>query len=362
MGTHLHRCVPIFFHQTDQNMYPFPSINQFRHVITQVRHQAAYMGLDEAGEAIYNPAPKYPTLTFQGTVKLHGTNAAIVFENGVTTFQSRERVLTFEADNAGFYAHMNQPKMSWHLKCLQEAIAMELGCSGEVDDQLIAVYGEWCGGNIQKNVAIAGSPKMFVIFAVKVNDVWQDISDMPLMREEASIYNIEDFPSWTINIDFEKPEIAQNMLAALTEKVEEMCPVGKAFGNEGIGEGIVWRCASDLTSELWFKVKGEKHSASKVKTLASTDVESVARIRDFVEQVVTPQRLEQGLANITNEKMLPFAMTSMGDFIRWVHADVIKEESDTILASQFDVKKLGGPIALVAKRWFVEQLNAAAMQ
>jgi len=41
---------------------------------------------------------------------------------------------------------------------------------------------------------------------------------------------------------------------------------------------------------------------------------------------------------------------------------VIKEESDTILASQFDVKKLGGPIALVAKRWFVEQLNAAAMQ
>ena len=32
-------------------MYPFPSINQFRNVVQHVRRQAAFLGLDEQGEA-----------------------------------------------------------------------------------------------------------------------------------------------------------------------------------------------------------------------------------------------------------------------------------------------------------------------
>jgi hypothetical protein len=52
-------------------------------------------------------------------------------------------------------------------------------------------------------------------------------------------------------------------------------------------------------------------------------------------------------------------MSSMGDFIRWVYGDVIKEESDTIAASGFDVKKLGVPIANASRKWYVEKLNAA---
>jgi hypothetical protein len=55
--------------------------------------------------------------------------------------------------------------------------------------------------------------------------------------------------------------------------------------------------------------------------------------------------------------MKPFAMTSMGDFIRWVHQDVLKEEADTLQASGIEYKKLGSPIALAAKRWFTNKLN-----
>ncbi len=54
-------------------------------------------------------------------------------------------------------------------------------------------------------------------------------------------------------------------------------------------------------------------------------------------------------------------MTSMGDFIRWVQQDVLKEEADVLQANSIEYKKLGGPIALVAKRWFVEKLNESAM-
>ena len=333
-------------------MHPFPSINQFRNVVAHVRRQAAFQGLDDQGEAILHPAPVYPKLTFKGTVKLHGTNAAISFDGRGITYQSRERVLTRESDNAGFMAHMEQ-----HLDAvasLGNQVAQLNSLTGT--DHTIVIYGEWCGGNIQKGVAITGLPKMFVIFAIKVNDNWVDVPQN-LSEKSASIFNIQSFPNYTIDIDFEHPETAQNRLGELTNEVEACCPVGKANGVDGVGEGIVWRCDSNPSSEFWFKVKGEKHSASKVKTLASVDVEAVEQINDFVTMAVTEARLEQGLNNLINEQLKPFAMTSMGDFIRWVHQDVLKEEADTLQASGLDYKKLGSPIALAAKRWFTAKLN-----
>lgn len=330
-------------------MYPFPSINQFRNVVKTVREQACYTGKNERGEAIYNPAPTYPKLSFTGTVKLHGTNAAIVFDDRGYTFQSRERVLTREADNAGFMAHMEQ----WLVPV--SVMFQKIMMSSAVPIESIVVYGEWCGGSIQKGVAISGLPKMFIIFAIKINNQWVDTANVSC--PEASIYNIKDYLGYTIDIDFEHPELVQNRLAELTAEVEACCPIGKAHGKEGVGEGIVWRCTSNPSSEYWFKVKGEKHSASKVKTLASVDVEAVEQINDFVAMAVTESRLEQGLHNLINEQMKPFAMTSMGDFIRWVHQDILKEESDTLQASGIDYKKLNSPIALAAKRWFTTKLN-----
>lgn len=332
-------------------MYPFPSINQFRNVVSTVRHQAQYKGQDAEGNPIMDRAAKAPTLTFEGTVKLHGTNAAIVFSPEGTTFQSRERVLTREADNAGFMAHMEQ-----HLDTLQE-LNMYIATMYKVEDSAtIILYGEWCGGNIQKGVAICGLPKMFVIFALKINDEWKPL--LPHLSDTfASIACVNKFTSFYISINFEHPELAQKQLAALTEEVEACCPVGKALGVEGVGEGIVWRCVSDPSHKYWFKVKGEKHSASKVKTLAAVDIEQVTQINDFVAMAVTEARLEQGLHNLVNEQLKPFAMTSMGDFIRWVHADVLKEEADTLQASGIEYKKLGSPIALVAKRWFTAKLD-----
>ncbi len=333
-------------------MRPFPSINQFRDVIKAVHRKAAFVGLDAAGEPILNPAPSLPTLRFRGSVKLHGTNAGIVFENGDIAFQSRERVLSHEADNAGFFQHMQG-----HLRSLR-AIETIIRMQESSHDSVISIYGEWCGGNIQKGVAINGLPKMFVVFAIRINDDWKDISQFAWLTDaDASIYNVNQFEQFAMDIDFSRPEIAQNELGALTEKVEACCPVGAHFGRQGIGEGIVWRCADDPSSSYWFKVKGEKHSASKVRTLAAVDVYAVERVRDFVAMAVTEARLEQGLQNLLNEQLKPFEMSSMGDFIRWVFNDVVKEEADTIAASGFDQKKLGGPIAAAARGWYISRLN-----
>lgn len=339
--------------------HPFPSINQFRNVVQHVRRKASFRGLDDAGEPILDLTAKAPTLNFVGTVKLHGTNAAVVFTPNQVTFQSRERVLSETSDNMGFYAHMREhhPTLWLLFDTIIDATGKTYG-----EHPTVAVYGEWCGGNIQKGVGISGLPKMFVIFAVKINDEWFNDALPLFMSQEASIYSIYQFGGWAMSIDFEQPEAKQNLLGEITQGVEDQCPVAAHFGQQGIGEGVVWRCVEDPTSDLWFKVKGEKHSASKVKTLAAVDIEAVETLQAFVAKTVTEARLQQGLQNLVNEQGKPFAMTSIGDFIRWVHGDVVKEEADTLEASGIDPKKVGGSIAQAAKRWFVEELNKATVR
>src|SRR5690349_16795997 len=88
-------------------MKKFPSIEQFRNVVRQVRTHHDYQGADAEGNAIYNHTSPYPTITFEGTVKLHGTNAAIVKYKDRTEYQSRERVLDLQHDNQGFMLNMS---------------------------------------------------------------------------------------------------------------------------------------------------------------------------------------------------------------------------------------------------------------
>jgi len=347
------------YHILYTKMKKFPSIEQFRNVIKQVTHQTRYDGVDEEGKPKYIHTKDLPTLKYRGTTKLHGTNAGIIQKvDGTLQFQSRERILSLETDNAGFYAFMaNRLPI---IKRLIEDIIIECGFHLEHSIPEVAIFGEWCGGNIQSGVAINGLPKMFVIFAVKIDDKWVDLEKIQYCEVESDqIFNILRFAKWDIEIDFAKPELIQNQLIELTTAVENECPVGKAFGNIGTGEGIVWQCVEPgwWSSEYWFKVKGDKHSASKVKTLAAVDVEAITAINDFVDMSVTESRLEQGLQNLVREQLKPFEMASLGDFIRWIFNDVVKEEHDTIVASELEVKKLGGPISNKARKWYIEKYN-----
>lgn len=338
-------------------MIKFPSIEQFRNVIHQVKASHRYVGKDEAGQPVYDHTRELPTLRFQGTVKLHGTNAAVVYDfaSKELSYQSRERVLTLEQDNAGFMAAQMKNEAAW-LEFLNTMFYPGVA--------KVAVYGEWCGQGIQRGVAVSELPKMFVIFAVKFIDqdgtsCWAEpITGDQGFTEIPGVNDIEEFTTWELDIDFANPELAQNRMIEITQAVENECPVGQAFGVSGIGEGVVWTCVTPGWDSMRFKVKGEKHSVSKVKTLAAVDVEAIQALKDFVDATVTEQRLEQGLDNLVREQLKPLEMTSMGDFIRWVYNDVVKEEADTIVASGFDPKKLGGPIANKARPWFTKRINS----
>jgi hypothetical protein len=331
-------------------MIKYPSTEQFRNVIRTVKTQHDYKGKDETGEPIYKHDSPYPTLSFTGTVKLHGTNASIVkYNDGRIEYQSRENVLSLTQDNNGFYNYMKNIENELH-----ELLSPS-------PKEHFALYGEWCGGNIQKGVAINGLPKMFVIFALKIDGVFYNFTATPEVKKiweskwnPLNIYHIQQFPTFHLNIDFNNPEYIQNTLISLTEDVEKQCPVGLHFGNEGVGEGIVWKCDND--PNLFFKVKGEKHSVSKVTTLAAVDTVLLGNIQNFVDLAVQESRLLQGIEKL-KEQGKEITEKSTGDFLRWVVNDVVKEEEDTIIKNQWDVKKINPVISKKAREWYFNQLN-----
>jgi hypothetical protein len=317
----------------------FPSIEQFRNVVYAVKQRHDYAGKDANGDAVFSHLTPYPTLTFHGTVKLHGTNAGIVKYKDRIEFQSRENVLSLTSDNAGFCMAMSGKNLDFLF-------------DGVEFNEYIAVYGEWCGGSIQKGVALNQLPKMFVIFGYKVDDVW---INKIIHDNSQGIYHIEQFPTFDIDIDFENPQLVQNKLIEMTIAVEEECPVAKHFGVSGVGEGIVFTCVTN--PEFKFKSKGEKHSVSKVTKLNAVDTVMLENVAKFVDLAVTENRLLQGIAYL-NEMKLELDTKSIPHFLKWVSNDVLKEEKDTIVKNQFDMKKVGSGISNKARLWYLNYINS----
>jgi hypothetical protein len=98
-------------------MKKYSSINQFRNVIKEVKTRFDYKGKDADGNAIFQHTENYPILKFRGTVKLHGTNASIVkYADNRLEYQSRERVLSLNEDNANFMNEMMKIDVSFLFK------------------------------------------------------------------------------------------------------------------------------------------------------------------------------------------------------------------------------------------------------
>jgi hypothetical protein len=347
-------------------MIKFPSIEQFRTVVRAVSDRAQYVSGGGDSEPVFDRTRPLPTIKYEGTVKLHGTNAGIVFRNGKDVeFQSRERILTETADNAGFYkwGQTVVDKFDVLVNTVVDRYHLMIDPGDPIDT--VVIFGEWCGQGVQAGVAISQLPKMFVIFGIKVNDKWMNVRQFNGTFLPPNVFFITQFPTWYVEIPFGDPvALAEtvNKLGELTQAVEDECPVGSAMGVKGIGEGIVWKPLEVFDewndSRFWFKVKGDKHSVSKVKKLASVDVEAVKAVSEFVDYAVTEARLEQGLNNLINEQLKPFEMKSLGDFIRWVVNDVKKEEGDVINENNLDEKKINPAISNVARQWYIKRFNS----
>ena len=158
----------------------------------------------------------------------------------------------------------------------------------------VKVWGEWIGKGIQKGVAVAQLDKCFVVFAAKIGDTWLNDEELKVIKlPEEKIYNILDYKQYEIEIDFNNPKEAADKMILLVDEVEKECPVGKKFGIQGTGEGIVWKSISEgwQGSRYWFKTKGEDHKASKTKEKIPVDTERVNSMNELVNNFVTETRI-----------------------------------------------------------------------
>lgn len=348
-------------------MVKFPKIKQFRNVIDEIRARAQFKGLGEDGMPIMDRAAVLPKVKFVGTVKMHGTNASVRKNlKGEIVPQSRNRTLKIDNDNAGFanYALTDVGEGYWQDMLVIDA--EDVGLASRVEDPQLTVYGEWCGGNIQKGIALTGLDKMFVVFAVRLgtgdDTIWLGRKYIERFNHpEHQIYNCFMFETFTVEIDFETPSLIQNGLVDITEAVEKQCPVGAAFGASGIGEGVVWRPDPEIHPNMnedrfWFKVKGAKHSDSKVKELVPIDPEKVKSISEFVNSVTTDHRLQKGI-DYLEENGFEVSKQSTGHFLQWLRDDILEEEADVMDASNLDRKDVMKYINEQGKRWFFAYLE-----
>jgi len=260
-------------------------------------------------------------IEINGTVKIHGTNAGIILKSNREQIpQSRNRELSIEDDQYGFAAWCLTKKQ--YFKELYESLNTK---------EDVVIFGEWAGKGIQKGVAVSEVEKFFYLFDY-------------VFREEEGIAYAKDIWAKTISIDLDNPKAIVNELIEITNNIEKECPVGLHFGISGTGEGVVWSFG-----KYKFKVKGEKHSVTKVKKLVSVDPEKLESIEKFVEYAVTGNRLEQALKESGGPEM-----ENIGAFLKWMNKDIIAEESDTLKANGLVYKDVGKAVSIKAKKYYLQ--------
>jgi hypothetical protein len=302
-----------------------------------------------------NGGKPLPEVGYCAKVKLHGTNCAVQVHTDKIVTQSREIILTPEADLKGFskWAHSH------------EASFRNLSPG-------ITVFGEWCGPGIEKGMAVSALPtKIFAVFAVQLGygdsaSLITDPSAIDFLIAPLGIPGVYVIP-WMPGVDFridyankESVKKAADFLNGIVADVEAEDPWIKAvFGVSGVGEGVVLYpvvssgcipISPEAVTGLMFKAKGEKHRTVASKEAVQVNPDVLASVDAFVKFAVTPARLEQGVQTAcggTREKR------DTPKFIAWILADVQKESVAELEASGLTWAQVEKAVQTRARDWFV---------
>ena len=314
---------------------------------------------------------KTPVVTYHAKIKLHGTNAGVqITPEGEVAAQKRSQIIYPKNDNAGF--------ATWVAKNLEYFSQLK-------SDRNLTIFGEWCGSNIQKGVAVAQiGRKVLAVFAIQYGGVGtqpkleirpEKIRDILPKHDDIFVL---PYHGEAITLDFgdsHQLKAASANINKMVEEVEAVDPwVKDTFGIAGVGEGLVmYPETNDLVNregytELMFKAKGEKHRVVKSKKAVQIDPEVARNIEEFVNLFVTEARLQQAvnevhptlrsngdvLQSVTEACDKGLDIRKMGQFLKWISLDIQKESSAELTASNLTWKEVNKPISNAARQWYVE--------
>lgn len=304
-----------------------------------------------------------PTLTFKGSEKLHGTNAAVCYTHSEGLYvQGRNRVLTIDKDNMGCAMFVESTKSTW-LKLIDLIVDRE---NIDLNTHTIVLDFEFAGGNIQNNnSACSGIDKsafLFDHFRVIPNDCTKEdeasktqyLSTANLSFEPHGIYNIVSLgASVTLTLDLNSPKQCEETLNKLVLHVEDNSPVAEYFDKpDNVGEGVYFTIhAADNTIPYRFKAKGTKHGGKpkQPKTQSAPTSEEVKVITELADKLTPEWRLTQGILETGASEM-----KDIGKLLKWVAADILKEEMPTITEAGIEWKKVQRYTSAITKQYFID--------
>ena len=338
------------FHRSTESIY---------HMFKRANAGWNYHGVDHS---------QRPTIRFQGTVKLHGTNAGIrltgVGQKPVAL--ARGRVLSINSDNYGFAMFLESVPQEVFDRLYTNLV------SEDSRGRPLTVFGEWCGSGVQGGVALSQTKKHFVIFAAAFDNDEVDPNvpeehqmklkyvpfDSELHFNDHNIYNIGQIPKYFIDIDFSKgnhDDLVES-LTKLVEEVETECPWAKQmFGVSGVGEGLVFERVDEQGNNYWtFKIKGEKHAVRQGRDrnrVVAIDVEKVENVSQCVDIILTENRMQQ----MVDDNQFSFDPKNIGPFLKAVCVDCVKEEIDVVVENGLEWDDVQKVVQTRARNWFLSK-------
>lgn len=319
-------------------------------------------------------------LDIEGTVKLHGMHADIVFdlkdlpysasssepaprnepvmaavlalssnpnESEQTqsplsvTFQSRNKMCDPQSSVQGWPRNLAQ--LPDALVYLRDQI---LNRYRERNPQIplnriypLIVAGEWVGQKVQRDVGVSQLSPRFVILSIQLNGLWQKDSDYKdIEATKAGIYSI--FRPGQRVVKFVTGDISDTNptlleMQKIADEVEACCPFAAAFGiQDSRGEGVVWKPAipeAQASAKYWFKTKGPIFGPeNRINVInIQADAEKRANLDEMCRHFVTPRRIEQGFEYLVEMGVQP-DKKSLRSFIAWIVADIWTEEKSEI--------------------------------
>jgi len=301
---------------------------------------------------------KTDSITYRAKIKLHGTNAGVqVTPESIVAAQKRSQIITSKNDNAGFAA--------WAEQNIDYFSQLK-------NSHNLTIFGEWCGTNVQKGVAISQiGRKVLAVFAIQYGGTGLDLARLEIrpekireiLPEHQDIFVLPYYGE-PITIDFgdkNKLQAAAETMNQMVETVEAIDPwVKETFGVEGVGEGLVMYPETDSVviregyTELMFKAKGEQHRVVKSKNAVEVDPAIAQSVQEFVELFVTEARLNQALTEACNGEL---NIKKMGQFLKWISMDIQKESSAELAAAGLTWKQVHKPVSNAAKEWYAAKIK-----
>ena len=281
----------------DKKFYRYPFIGNTNELRKQLAFYSQYLP---------------DVLQFTGRVKVHGTHGDIrQHEDGSLTVQSRNRIITQDKDNFDFAKFVESRSDAF--ANIFEAIRIAEGGATEV-----MISGEYCGKNIQSGVAVNALDRFFIIYSVFANGKWHEPSPY-MCSDRYNIFSIASYPELTVEMKKDDVGTLEKTCLKLANRVAESCPIGKAMGVEGLGEGIVWKCNfNPAKSDLWFLTKAETFVQSNTK-------EKVTNVKlEYAKNFAEGQMTEELMKRVRAQCAFQLGEYGFRDFLRAVMHEVFK--------------------------------------